>query len=748
MKFYLQSVSNGGIKQFSMVLIGFLALIFSGFASIAQTNGRSIQVKYITEPIHLDGVLDEAVWQNADVGSDFWQFFPTDSARSVNPTEFRLLYDDHNLYIGIISRAQSNNYVVSSLRRDFSGTSNDNVTLMFDTFSDGTTAFLFGMTPYGVQREAFVSEGGASRAGFNTTWDQRWVVENAMHEDRYILEAAIPFNSLKFREGDISWRLKAYRWDMQTNEQSTWVRVPQNQLLSNLAFAGEMIFEKPLGKSRTPVAVIPYINALTSKDFIAGGPGNKFTFGGDAKVAIGNSMNLDITINPDFSNVEVDDIFTNLTRFEVFLPEKRQFFIDNNDLFDNYGDMFNAAKPFFSRRIGLARAKNGNLIENRIIGGVRLSGKLNENWRLGFLNIQTGEDIFNEIASNNNTMLSIQKKVFARSNIGFFAINRQAFQEYDFVHRSREYNRVLGIEYNLASADNSWTGKFYLHKSLQPDDKKGNLSSQATVTYNTRKFSATTDIMYVDDGFRADLGFVPRTGIMKSGNMFIYKLYPSGGTVSQHGPGAMLLYYWRPDLDFKKTDHINTLFYSINFTNQSTLRLDLQNHYVFLTHGFDPTRSGGVPLPGNKDYSFYLYSLAYQSNPAKIFSFNAMSTGGQFYNGKNFSASGLMSFRFQPWVLLSLNTRYDAIRLPEPHSNADFWLVTPKIDITFSKSVFWSTLVQYSNQRDNLGLNSRLQWRFAPLSDLYLVYNDNYFANDFGPKFRSVNLKLTYWLNI
>lgn len=459
-------------------------------------------------------------------------------------------------------------------------------------------------------------------------------------------------------------------------------------------------------------------------------------------------MNLDITINPDFSNVEVDDIFTNLTRFEVFLPEKRQFFIDNNDLFGNYGDMFNAAKPFFSRRIGLARNAAGNLIENRIIGGVRLSGKLNEDWRLGFLNIQTDDDVANKIASNNNTMFSVQKKMFSRSNIGFFAINRQTFGDYDFLDSSKEYNRVLGVEYNLASADNSWTGKFYLHKSLQPDDKKGNLSSQATVTYNTRKFSATTDIMHVDDGFRSDLGFVPRTGILKSGNMFIYKFYPSGGNISQNGPGAMLLYYWRPGMDFKKTDHTNMVFYTINFTDQSTLRLDLQNQYIYLTYGFDPTRSGGVPLPGNQDYSFYNYNLTFQSNPAKLLSFNILSTGGEFFTGHNISAGGILTFRFQPWVALSLNTRYDAIRLPEPHSDANYWLVSPKIDVTFSKSLFWSTLVQYSNQRDNLGINSRLQWRFAPLSDLYLVYNDNYFTKNFGPNFRSINLKMSYWLNM
>ncbi|MDP2337636.1 MAG: DUF5916 domain-containing protein [Bacteroidota bacterium] len=728
----------------------FIVFMLFSHLTFGQEMQNKIQVKLIeNSSIKIDGNLDEEVWKMAESGKNFWQFFPTDSTISRNPTEFRLLYDDHNLYIGIRAEVKTDNYVVSSLRRDFSGTSNDIVTLMFDTFKDGTTAFLFGMTPYGVQREAFISGGGSDRNGFNISWDQKWQVESKMYKDHYVLEAAIPFSSLKFKEGDTDWRVQCYRWDMQTNEQSAWARVPQNQMLSSLAFMGNMNFEKPLGKSRTPFAIIPYFNALTAKDFINGSSKNTLDFGGDVKVAIGNSMNLDITVNPDFSNVEVDDIFTNLTRFEVFLPEKRQFFIDNNDLFGNFGDMYNAAKPFFSRRIGLAMDKNGNLIENRILGGVRLSGKIGQDWRLGFLNIQTGEDIANEIASNNNMMMVVQKKVFSRSNLGFFAINRQAVKDYDFLSTSEKYNRVFGLEYNLASADNSWTGKFYLHKSIQPDDKKGNLSSQATVTYYNRRFTWIADLMYVDEGFRSDLGFVPRTGILKNGNGLILNFYPKNGPISRHSPASMALYYWRPSLDYKQTDHTYSLYYDLFFKDQSTLHLALNNQFVYLTRPFDPARKvGGVPLAANTEYTYNQFNSTYQSNLAKVFSFNLETTGGQFFNGNSFAASAGLSFRFQPWVLLSLNTRYDAIRLPEPHSDADFWLVTPKVDVTFSKSLFWSTLVQYSNQRNNLGINSRLQWRFAPLSDLYLVYNDNYSPDNFAPRFRSINLKLTYWLNL
>lgn len=735
------------LKYFLSVV--FSLAVLSLFSLNSQEAGRKIEVRYINSAINVDGDLSEHEWQTAGSGSNFWQFFPTDSAISVNPTEFRLLYDDHNIYVGIRAAVQSDNYVVASLRRDFGGTNNDNVTLMFDTFSDGTTAFLFGMTPYGVQREAFISGGGSDRNGFNTSWDQKWHLESTMFEDHYILEASIPFSSLKFREGSQKWRVQCYRWDMQTNEQSAWARVPQNQMLSSLAFMGQLEFENPLGKSRTPFSIIPYVNGLTSKDYVNDKTDSKLAFGGDAKVAIGNSMNLDITVNPDFSNVEVDDIFTNLTRFEVFLPEKRQFFIDNNDLFGSYGDAFGSANPFFSRRIGLARDAGGNLIENRIIGGARLSGKLSDNWRLGILNMQTAADTDNQIVSYNNMMVAVQHKMFSRSSLGLFAVNRQTFGDYDFLDPSREYNRVFGIDYNLASADNSWTGKFYLHKSFQPGDNKGNLSWQTTVTYQPRKFRYIADLQYVDEDFRADLGFVQRTGVFKNGNGFSYNFYPKSGKVSLHSPGVMALYYWRPNLDWKKVDHTYSLYYNVNFTNQATLSADLNNNLTFLTFDFDPTRTpGAIPIPGNQEYVYNNASLSYSSNPAKVFSFTLLTSGGQFFNGHSFSAGTVLTYRFQPWALLSLTTQYDVISLPEPYSSADYWLFTPKVDVTFTKSLFWSTLIQYSNQRDNLGINSRLQWRFAPLSDLYLVYNDNYFTNEFGPKFRSINLKVTYWLNI
>lgn len=720
-------------------------LILRTFTAISQELSPVFQAKFIQEEIEIDGLLDEAVWNTAESSVSFTQFFPTDSRPAEYPTTFKILYSETALYIGIRAETRELNPVISSLRRDYSSRDNDNVTLMFDTFNDGRNAFLFGSTAYGVQRDALVSDGGAV---LNPSWDVKWQTEATIHEDHYIIEMAIPFSAMKYKEGSDKWRLQVYRWNISGNEQSAWGPVPQNQLLSNLASSGTLAFEAPLGKSHSPFALIPYANAITERDFIKKGSNTGLKVGGDAKIAIGDGMNLDITINPDFSNVEVDDIFTNLTRFEIQLPEKRQFFIDNSDLFANFGSALDAS-PFFSRRIGIATDTAGNYVETQILGGVRLSGKLNNNWRLGFLNIQTAEDQNLEVASNNNLMFALQRKVFSRSNMGVFWVNRESIKDYDFLEPDEKYNRVFGIDYDLASKNNDWTGKFYVHQSFKPDDSKGNISSQATITFNRRYYGFTSDLVYINKDFQSDLGFTPRVDVLKSGNRILRNFYPKSNSISSTTTSVMNIMYFRPTDELKRTDQDIFISQLVNFKNQATFEIEFSNKYVFLMEDFDPTRTtGAIPLKGEEGYHFNEVNIEYQSNRAKLFNFLASSTIGSFYNGNRLNIGTEGTMRFQPKILLSLSLGYDRIRLPDPYPDADLWLIGSKVDITFSKSVFWSTFLQYSNRSDNLGINSRLQWRFAPMSDIYLVYNDNYFIDQFGPKYRSINLKFNYWFNL
>ena len=450
-----------------------LVLVLLCFSAHTQTKNKSFVVKKVNVEITPDGILDEQSWSTADQANDFWQYFPLDTVQSKKQTEIKMLYDDDNLYVGITVYTAGKDYSIQSLKRDFRAGNSDNITLLFDTFNDGNNAFLFGINPYGVRREGLVSGGGLNLNGFTISWDVKWRGDSKIYDDYYTAEMVIPLTAFKFKEGEKKWRFNSYRFDTQSNENSTWMNIPQNQNIYGLTFMGDMVFEKPLGKYSTPLTVIPYVNMISQKDYELNDGNTNIKVGGDAKVAIGN-----ITVNPDFSQVEVDDQITNLTRFEVSLPEKRQFFIDNSDLFGSFGGGRDA-NPFFSRRIGIAKDTADNSIENKIIGGVRLSGKVTKSLRLGFLNLQTGEDLEENIASNNNTMLALQQSIFGRSNIGMFFINRQTFEDYEFQDSEDRYNRVAGIDYNLISNNNIWNGKFYLHKSFAHNAGKANLSSGA-----------------------------------------------------------------------------------------------------------------------------------------------------------------------------------------------------------------------------------------------------------------------------
>ncbi|MDA9322873.1 carbohydrate binding family 9 domain-containing protein [Flavobacteriaceae bacterium] len=723
----------------------FLALTTIAFG---QNKEKEIFVKLIDQPILIDGDLSEPVWDSATENGNFQQYFPSDSILAKQQTKIKMLYDSTTLYLGVTVYSKGNDYVIPSLQRDFRAGNNDNISFIFDTFNDGTNAFLFGTNPLGVKREALISNGGSSRDGFSTAWDVKWQGETKIYDRYYTIEMAIPLTSIKFKEGGTKWRFNSYRFDMQENETSTYSNIPQNQLIYNLAFMEEMVFEKPLGKSRTPLALIPYINGITSRDYTVHDSKSQYKVGGDAKLAIGNGMNLDLTLNPDFSNVEVDNVVTNLTRFEISLPERRQFFVDNNDLFGNFGNSW-GENPFFSRRIGLAKNKEGETIENRIIGGIRLSGKLSEDWRLGLLSIQTDEDLENEIASNNNTVFSLQKKIFSRSNIGVFFINRETFKKYEFINNQEKYNRVFGVDYNLASADNKWVGKFYLHHSIKPEVHDNNGARGVELFYNSKFFNFGISGNYIGEEFQSDLGFLRRKDIIMTNPFAEVVIWPKKTKVNSHSIRINPFVFWRPSLDYKNTDFTLFSMWTTKFQNQSEWSARMFNRYTYLTEDFEPSNTeGAVALPGNIGYHYTSFELRYESDRRKVFSYSFEPGFGQFYNGHRNVIKGSLNLRLQPKVIVGLQYEYNQLRMPKPYSDADIWLLSPRVAVTFNKSVFWTTLIQYSNRNDNLGINSRVQWRFAPLSDLFIVYNDNYFVSDFAPKFRSLNLKFTYWLNI
>ncbi|TVZ56783.1 carbohydrate binding protein with CBM9 domain [Lutibacter sp. Hel_I_33_5] len=725
----------------------FFLWIYLGVSS--QNKDKTVYVNYIDEEITVDAILNEASWSKAQPATNFFNYFPSDTVQALRQTEIKMMFDDKNLYVGIKVHAKSNDFITPSLRRDFRAGGSDNITLLFDTFNDGSNAIIFGSNPHGVKREMLLSGGGSELRGFNGAWDTKWVGESKIHENYYILEWKIPLSAFKYREGETKWRFNSYHFDTQDNERNTWVNIPQNQFIFSLAYMGDMIFEKPLGKSKSPISIIPYVNGIVGKDYENNTTLSDFKFGGDAKMTIGNSMNLDVTINPDFSQVEVDQQVTNLTRFEVGLPERRQFFIENSDLFGDFGNDRDA-NPFFSRRIGIAKDINGNSIENNILAGVRLSGKISNNLRIGVLNMQTDEDVANEIPTVNNSVISIQQKVFSRSSLSLLFINKQATKEYGFLKNEDKFNRVLGIDYRLASKDNTWSGKYFFNKSFSPNVTTNDYSAGATTEYNTRNYNIRMSGVFVADNFRSDLGFIRRTDIFKISPKIERTFWPTNSKkLQKHSFSVTPIFIWRPELNFENSDHLIISRWEASYKNNAQLSVEMRNRFTHLYDSFDPTgTSNAVPLPANTDYHYTSFEARYRSDGRKAFSYSLRPSFGSFFNGEKYSLNANLTYRIRPKFTGSLQINYDEINLPKPYPSASIWLIGPKIDLTFNKSLFWSTFIQYSNQRNNFSVNTRLQWRFAPLSDLYIVYNDNYYTDIFSPRFRTLNLKFTYWLNI
>lgn len=730
--------------------------------NISQNGYPNIHLKKTTQKIILDGVLDEAAWTDSKGVSNFWQFFPSDSAKAGGETEIYMTYDEEYLYVATKCYSSDNEFFTPTLKRDYSFRNSDNISILFDTYNDQTNAFLFGMNPEGVRREALISSGGRERGAFAASWDNKWDGDAKIYGDYWIAEFAIPFKTIRFTEGSTQWRFNSYRNDTQINEITSWINIPRNNILMDLTYMGNMVFEKPLKKPTKNISIIPYTAGSIVRDF-ENTEQNKaesdFNFGGDAKIAITSGLNLDLTFNPDFSQVEVDRQVTNLDRFEIFFPERRQFFLENADLFSSFGP--SRANPFFSRRIGVAiDTATGQNIQNTILYGARLSGKLNDKLRVGLINMQTAKQVENDLPSFNYTVAAVEQRVFKRSNIAFLFVNKQAIKSNDFSSSFNEYNRTAGIEYRLASEDNRWVGKSNFMKAITPLDSEHKSSHFTQLIYNRRKYRLEWAHLFVGNGYDAEVGFVPRKDILLLSPEASLNFYPKNSKITEHNVGfdARAIYKVGKDdnevlQDFGLADAGIEAFWRINFKSTAQLTFNVDYNKVLLLDDFDPTRlqADDVFLPAGSKYNYTSFGVSYESSQFNRFEYEIEPTIGQFYNGFRAGVEGSFTYKYPPFGFVSIDYAYNRIKLDAPFKSSNLWLVGPRIDLTFSKKLFLTTFIQYNNQLDNLNINTRFQWRFKPVSDFFLVYTDNYLTNpfdQFGVRNRALVAKITYWLNL
>ena len=708
------------------------------------------QINPTTDKIKIDGVLDEAVWGTAEVAKDFHKKYPNDIGEAKYKTEVRVTYDNENLYFGF-KVYDSGSALVKGLKRDIGHDGNDGVGIMLDPLNKKTNGFYFVVSALNVQSDDQLSNSFDDKPSWS--WDSKWFSATKNYGSYWIAEIMIPLKSIRYDPKQLQWGMNFVRIDAKNNEYSTWTKISPNFRSYDLGHLGLLNWPST-GAPVTSKNIIflPFISGSSSDDAENGKTlSTNTSMGFDAKVALNASLNLDLTVNPDFSQVEADQQVTNLTRFDIFLPEKRNFFLENSDLFSNFG--IPGIRPFYSRSIGLD--KDGNKIP--ILFGARLSGNINPTTRIGLMDMQTGQQ--GTYSPENYSAFTIQKSVLKRSVIKAYFLNKENFISEAEAQKNPldRYGRNAGVTFeysNMAGTFNAW---FDYHQAFKPTVKTEDKYVQAGFMKTDKHWTFVSLVGNVGKNYYTDMGYVQminnydavrdttiRLGFSDAFNQVAYKILPATGPIGKIQFKIEDFVTLHPDNSLNESD--GKIGIQTDFKNASFLNLSLNNTQLNLLYPISFTDE--KPLPAG-NYQYNQFQLMYTSDMRKLFGWETMLTLGQFYNGTIQGVAMGLSWRSQPHLNLSLRAELDKIEFPKPYGNNNLLLISPKVEWNFSTKVFWTTFMQYNTQENNFNINSRLQYRFKPMSDFFLVYTDNYFTDPtLKNRNRALIFKFSYWFNL
>ena len=704
-------------------------------------NERKLPATQAQGPITLDGKLDEPSWAAAVVATGFVQNDPREGEAATYETEVKLLYDDRAIYIGVFAKdPEPAKIIINELRKDFNTANADGFQVVIDTFKDERNGYQFAINPAGAKWDSQMSNEGRDQ---NANWDGIWDVGTRIGEDGWYAEIEIPFKTLKFGpEAMQTWGINFQRRLRRRNENSYWAPLRRIHQLSRVSMAGS--YEGLQGlQPGANVRVKPY--ALANLNKIAGLDVDKdYDAGFDVKYGVTSGLTWDFTVNTDFSQVEADEQQVNLTRFSLFFPEKRDFFLENSGVFQfgsgntgggggANGGRQNASQDmifFFSRQIGLS--ETGDAIP--LLAGTRLTGRVGA-WSVGALNIQQREQKLSP--STNFTALRLRRDILANSDVGVMFLNKEP--------QGDHYNRGFGADANFRFFRDltfNVAGAKSATPSARVPGEGDDWYSKSSFGYRGQVWETRGMYQTIGSRFNDEMGFVPRVGVDNA-----------EGYLGAH-------------LRFKKTASWLREFFPHfqieNFTKRNGGGLEsrymdwhvpitLQNS-TFIEAGVNPNeeviddrfainaRRGIYVEPGR--YSFKEYFLLANSNAGAPFSVNVRYGNGEFYDGyrRNYTVGG--TFRMNEHVNVSLSDQINDIDL----SSGSFvtHLVTGRVNYYFSTKVFVNALVQYNTDTQQWSSNARLDIIHRPLSDIYLVYNERHDARSGALISRAVIAKMTY----
>ena len=689
------------LVPFNILVLGVLA-----FTQAQAANDKTVSVAYTDSPIVIDGNLDELQWNQVEPAANFIQKEPLQGEPATEPTEVRLLYDDENLYVGIFcfDSIGEDSIVVTDIRRDYSDGENDHFAIVLDTFDNDRTGFLFATNPYGAKRDAQISLQGNP----NFDWDGIWHVQTKITAQGWQAEMAIPFKTLRFREvPDQTWGINFVRRIRRKNEDTHWSPVPRPYRLSRMDFAGTLEGLSGIRQGRN-LYLKPYLSTpLTRRE------GDDVDFmpelGLDVKYGVTPGLTLDLTVNTDFAQVEADEQQINLTRFSLFFPEKREFFLENASIFQfgkggrgfgpgAGGDLI----PFFTRRIGIS---GGRLVP--ILGGARLTGRAG-NYSLGVLSMQA--DDFEEVPSTNFSVVRVRRDIFGNSDVGGLLVNKQEIDG--------RFNRTYGADLNLRFFNNLDINTSLLKTdTTSVDDQE--MAGTFSVTWSDPRFDMEARYLDIEENFNPEVGFVPRVGIRKSRGKFVYKPRPGEriSRIREFQPSITMDYITNQE-DILETRLLRSGFATI-FQNGEILQFTYQSRFERLEVPFEirPTQKISVG-----DYSFDEFTAAFSTDQSKMLVGIGSITKGDFFDGEKDSYRVDLGFHPGYHLATDLTWRHDDVRLP----SGDFTttLVTSRSRYSFSTTIFLNALIQYNSALREISSNIRFNWIYKPLSDFFLVYNE------------------------
>lgn len=710
-------------------------------ALLAPRVGRA---QVVPKAPAIDGRLDEAEWRDGEPLRGFVQREQSEGQPATERTEIRLLTDGEALYIGAwMFDREAGGIVPGEKVRDVTLTNSDYVAIMLDTYLDKQNGFLFATTPAGIEYDGQIireGEGGGvmqsgqnrmqsgSMGGFNLNWDGSWRVATSRDSAGWYAEFRIPFSTLRYGGGAIqTWGINVARMIRRKNEESFWSYVPRQFNLYRMSMAGTL--EGLQVPARRVATVTPYVLGSATRDFVTQAKADyPVEWGVDLKYGLTPSLTLDLTYNTDFAQVEVDEQRTNLTRFPIFFPEKRPFFLENAGVFS--AGTPQAVDLFFSRRIGI---DNGTPVP--IIGGGRLTGRVGST-TVGAMQIFTDDAPNGLIAGQSYTVLRAVREVSRRSRLGVMGVQRMTTDS------TASYNRTFAVDGRLGLGD-AWTVDWWGAATKTPGRTGNDLGYSARAAYTTRDWNHSVRYLEVGGDFNPEVGFMSRPAGYRfyDINFMRFVRKPEWTWFRQWNPHASYRGYYGMD-GFYQSGQFHIDFSEIEFSSGARFGPELNVYHEGLQQDF-AIADNVVLRPGGYDWA--QLGLDWQTNPSANLSMLLRGDFGPFYTGHRNGGSATFTARHGTTISSSLLLDYQDVTLDEGSFTRS--LVGLRAAYFFTPRIFLQTLTQFNNQQKIWTANARFGWLNTAGTGLFVVFNDGEEADSFfswqRPRSRSLVVKYT-----